>query len=285
VADKYAVYSDDATAVDLAQILSPRRAVTVPWVQFTFAGGTTETIPSSGDVAPEAADKVVFYETGLSSGSGSRTLKLPQTPVDGQLIIIKDTSAGSSNLIIERFDSSDSIDGAASYTLQYNNQAIVVRPTEVTSGVWAWSILSEYRTPALLMQMQWGGSYFASDFPVPPDSIYLPVGFENPGGTPPSSLQHGLISVDAAGLVSQFILRLIGNTLDAGDSLTFNLRKNGSTQMTLGPYSGSTATGTYTTTTGAFAVAQGDLLTVECAYTALAGSGSISVIGACVVAV
>ena len=94
-----------------------------------------------------------------------------------------------------------------------------------------------------------------------------------------------LISVDAAGLVSQFILRLIGNTLDAGDSLTFNLRKNGSTQMTLGPYSGSTATGTYTTTTGAFAVAQGDLLTVECAYTALAGSGSISVIGACVVAV
>lgn len=279
MAEQFAVYSEDKDVTSLAQVLALGKALTVPWFQFTFAGGTTETIPDAGNVAPEAADKVVFYETGISGGSGSRTLNLPETPVEGQILVIKDLNAGTSPLHIRRFDSSDSVDGGAQYTLTNDNQSVMLRPALVSPGVWYWSILAEYKPYSVLTQMQWGGTYTASALPAPPAQISLPVGFVSPGGTPPSTLQYGMVV--NAGTVTEFVVRLMANTLDAGDSFTIKLRKGGADQMSLGPYSGSTATGVYSTASAPFSVAQGDLLDVVVVYSVLAGTGNLNLIAAC----
>lgn len=266
MADKFAVYSDDKDVVDLAQVLRLNKALSVPWYQFTFAGGTTETIPDAGNVAPEAVDKVVFYETGLSSGSGTRTLKLPETPVDGQVIVIKDVNAGSSNLVIERFDASDSVDGAASYTLTYDNQAVVLRPAEESAGVWAWSILAEYNPRSLDTQtlMAWGGEY---DYPsLPANTSYLQTGYvtDNAGA---SSLTPCVYVCPESGQVSRLTMSIILNGLSPGSEFYVSVRKNGSPGIVLGPYTDATPIGAYTSTTGNFSVARGDIVDCQLYFT------------------
>lgn len=287
MADKWAVYSEAADRAQLDQALVLGKALgLVEPANVLIAPGGSYTIPDAGDGNANASDKRTLYlVTAASAGSSARTIKLPETPFEGSVVIIKclDAATSTSKLIVETFDGSDEIDGGTTYELTNDYQSVAFQSVSSGPGTWYWAILAEHRPYVAVTQMQWGGVYAASAFPTPPDAIYLPVGFLNDGSSPSINLQYGLISSDVAGFVPQFMIRLIGNTLAVGDSFTFNLRKNGTTQMSLGPYSGATATGTYTTSTGAFSVSPGDLLAVEMAYTALAGTGAVTAIGACIV--
>lgn len=282
MANKYAIYSEEQDLTKLDQVLLVGKALGLADpANVSIAPGATYQILSTGT---NAVDKHTLYiVTAASAGSSARTIKLPETPFEGAVVIIKclDAATSTSKLIIETFDGSDEIDGGTTYDLTNDYQSVAFQAVHSGPGTWYWAILAEHRPYVAVTQMQWGGVYAASAFPPAPNSVYLPVGFLNDGSAPSINLQYGIISADVSGLVNQFMIRLIGNTLNAGDSITFNLRKNGTTQMSLGPYSGATSAGLYTTTTGAFSVSPGDLLVVEAAYTSLAGTGSIAVIGAC----
>lgn len=252
MAEKFAVYSTDAALVSLGQGLRLGKSLSLPeWIEGMLAGGTF-TIPDSGSA--DAADSVVVYMVECASGTASRTIVLPANPRDGQVLVLKDANAGRSNVVIQGAGVSDTIDGATSYTLLYDNQAVVLRAQTYVGQV-LWSILSEHRP--VTAQANWGNPLNLTTLGA--TSVYLDVGSSVDNA--PSSIPK-LIYLSGRGRVLSFSASVLTGLIASGD-VTVNLQQNGVTRMTLGPYTTTDPGGFYSTSTGAFNWTDGDSLDVQ----------------------
>ena len=253
MAEKFAVYSDDKDVVDLAQVLRLRKALSVPeWIEGMVAGGTFA-IPDTGSA--DAADRVVVYMVECASGTTGRTIYLPANPRDGQVLIIKDLNAGRSAVTIEGAGGSDTIDGATSYILRYDNQSVMLRAQTYAGPIVLWSILAEHRPNVL--QANWGNPLDLTSLGA--TSVFLDVGYRDDNTPSPNGKP---VYMAGSGKVLRFSADVSAFLITTGD-ITVNLMKNGITQMTLGPYDNTDPDGFYATTAGAFSFVAGDGLTVQ----------------------
>lgn len=255
---KYAVYSGLPDLELLMQpVLLAAASLGVPVnVQAITAAGSY-TIPDALAADVNAASKLFTFVVQLSGGAGAqRTLKLPENPMDNQLLLVKCVDAEQSSLRVEPFDGSDSIDGANNYTLYNANQAVLLQAVDQGGGSWRWVVLATFAGSAATAQANWGGPISLTATGA--GSFYLGVGYDTvnllTGNAKPLAF--------AAGAVLRFGVKVTTFLIVTGD-ITFNLQKNGVTIMTLGPFDNTDPDGFYSTTTGATALAAGDELAVE----------------------
>ena len=272
MADKFAVYSDSANQVQIPQ---PMTLVTAslgaPTTSYSMAAAGTYTIPDALDANANAASKLFTFAVELSGGAGAaRTLKLPQTPLANQLLVIKCIDADQSHLIIEPFDGSDNIDGAANYTMYTANQAVMLQAFSLGGGAWQWVVVAEGKKPHL-QQISWGGVYPAS---VGNGLYYMAVAGPN-SLFPPEADSHPWM-VPGSGYVASFHARLSTSGFTTG-SVTFRLRGRLGETMTLGPYTSATPAAEYETTTGAFSFSTGTWLYAEVEFSGGVTVGSVQV--------
>jgi len=161
VADKYAVYSTEKDTTTLSQSLNF-------FASLAFIGNTgtivldpgdTYTIPSAGDASPEAADKCFIYEVYTTTpGATGRTLKLPDTPVDGQIIVIKRTDSEQSVITVEPYSGTETIDGKASIPLTFSSQTVILRGGLIGGGDYEWKVLAEYKPYSVPLSFTFSGT-------------------------------------------------------------------------------------------------------------------------------
>ena len=272
MAEQFAVYSDSASQAQIPQPMTLVAAsLGAPVTLHSLAAAGSYTIPDALAADANAASKLFTFAVQLSGGAGAaRTVKLPETPLANQLLVIKGVDADQSPLIIEPFDGSDSIDGAANYAMYTANQAVMVQAISMGSGAWLWAVIAEGKKPHL-QQVSWGGVYPAS---VGDGLYYMAVAGPN-SLFPPEADSHPWM-VPGSGYVASFHARLATSGFTTG-SVTFRLRGRLGETMTLGPYTSATPAAEYETTTGAFSFSTGTWLYAEVEFSGGVTVGSVQV--------
>ena len=159
--DKFAVYSTEKDTTTLPQSLNFLSSLAFIGNTGTIVldPGDTYTIPSKGDASPEAADKCFIYEVyTLTPGSTGRTLKLPDTPVDGQIIVIKRTDSEQSVITVEPYSGTETIDGKASIPLTFSSQTVILRGWLIGGGDYEWKVLAEYKPYSVPLSFTFSGA-------------------------------------------------------------------------------------------------------------------------------
>lgn len=250
MAEQFAVYSDSGEFNILSKpVLMAASSWGVPVNIQSIAAAGSYTIPDALDADANAANKLFTFAVQLSGGAGAtRTLKLPENPMDNQVLVIKCVDAGQSALSVEPFDGSDSIDGATSFVLRTDNQTLMLQAVDQGGGSWLWVVLACFG-PAATVEVGW-----SSPVSVTADGTYgLPSEFDS-SSTP--TVGGGAYSYfTALGYRAiRFDVNISTVSMPGGSTVTVRLRKNGSNQMATAALD-NTDSGVHTTSTGAFDVA------------------------------
>lgn len=250
MADKFAVYSDSADVNILAEpVLLAAASLGVPVNTQSIAAAGSYTIPDALDADANAASKLFTFAVQLSGGAGAaRTLKLPENPMDNQVLVIKCVDASQSALSIEPFDGSDSIDGASSFVLRTDNQTLMLQAIDQGGGSWLWAVLACFGSAAVV-EVGWGAAVsVTADGTYGLPSEYDPTSVPSVGGGAYSyftALGYRAIRFD---------VNISTLSMPGGSTVTVRLRKNGSNQMATAALD-NTDSGVHSTSTGAFDVA------------------------------
>lgn len=208
---KYALYSEDAVGAVLSSLA-------LPVLVKTLAGGATYNMVSVG-AGSESIDGIGQLYVERSDATTTQILvKLPETPLLGQLLAITYLSGTpGGTLRIERFDANDSINGSSNVTLRTTKQSVLLQARETTTpGYWSWVVLATYSGQAInsiQYQAQWGAQADAAL--AVDDTRYLPVQRFGPSVASGSAESSVLFCPDDP-QIAQLAIYVLGSAWSAG---------------------------------------------------------------------